>query len=580
MKLRRLSFLLAVLPLGIAPWLPAQVMQLSGFGSSISGTEGASLTHYDDNATSRVSLGAAQGMHLGLSREVTSGPVHLTLGDSHPSLALPSDLDGNDRGVYATGALLQVGSPDRNIAVFAGRSGVNYGNAFFSGVSAEKPMLLSSSTVRTGSVLWHTLLVHGEQHAMIASAQVRLHPRTLLAFSAGKCAGKPVLRASFQHVAQTWRIDASSTSGHLQLQPQNSFQISQLERIGLNLSASERLRQWLTVDVARHEYATGTTDLPSSPAPSTIGARSTLLEAGATAYLGDFRAGVRLLGSSTGSAHDHSLVWIGSWRRRLTGAQAMVLRRVDLQGTTSTLQLDADRDVVRHLRLRTGMQLGSGAPHADVGGTIDGNWGSLSFSHGETYIPFGTQAGFRRVLTVALRMHVHNADVGLARVSATGIPSVWEGSVNDFESAGDTTSSNGPRLQVSMPKYRLQGTVLDGSNPVAGAAVAVGNQLLYTDSSGHWMARFDRAHAVRVALQPSEFLTIATYRALTDARIETPLRDTTPLELKVIRCKAPEHPATQSFQVDADQIQPHRSILHAIAQFGAQVVHLWPRRSA
>lgn len=575
---RRLALLLVLLA-GILPRMSAQVVQLSGYGSSVNGVSGASLTRYDENATSRLSLGAAQGVHFGVSREVTSGSAHLILGDSHPSLALPSDLQEGDRGVYATGALLQVGTADRHAEVFAGRSGENYGNAFFSGVSGEKTMLLSSATMRTGRIVWNSLIVRGERHAMVASGQWRIRPQTLLALSAGMCAGRPVLRGSFHHAASSWHVDITDTSGHLQLQPQRNLQLSQLERIGLNISASKRVRQWLTVDAARHEYATGIADLPDSPTPSTLGPRSVLLEAGATAHLGEVQSGVRLLGSSSGSAHDHAVVWIEGWRHGPTTAQAMVLRRTDpLGATTTTLQLDAGRSVNRHLQLQTGMQLGNGSPHADVGGTLEGNWGSVSVSHGETYVPFGPQTGFRRVLTVALRLHVRNAEIGLARLSATGIPNAWDGSLTDFESAGDGVSSTHANPRVSLAKYRLEGTVTEGNQPIAGAAVAVGSQLVYTDSAGHWMARFQHNTPVRVAVQPSEFLTVETYRALTEARTQAPAVNVEGLALHVERARAAALPEAVASHDDGPQAAPHRSALRVVGDFALQVVHDWTRK--
>lgn len=576
MNPRRLACLLALL-LASALHLAAQVVQVSGYGSSVDGTEGATVALYGDNNTSRLSLGDAQGVHVGVSREVSAGAAHLTLGDSRPSLALPSDTDDSNRSVFARGALLQLGSADRNVTMFAGKSGQNYGNAYFSSVSGEQSVMLSSATVRTGRIVWHSLMLNGERRANIASAQWRITPHSTLSLSAGRNAGHPVFRATFHHEGKSWRLDVNDTSGHLQLQPQRARQYQQLERIGLNVSASKRVRQWLTVDAARHEYATGVTDLPDAPSAG-MGARSALLEAGANVRFGDFQGGARLLSSSSGQAHDNATAWIAGWHRGDSSATATLLRRTDPQGaTTTTLQLDTGHRVYRHLQAQTGLLLGSGNPHLDVGGRFEGNWGSLSVSHGETYIPFGPASGFKRVLSVAVRMHLRNAEVGLAHLSATGIPAVWQGSLNDFEGSGEGSSAGTAHPMHSMPKYRVEGTVMEGSRPIAGAAVAVGPQIVYTDSDGHWMARMAHNTPVRVVVQPGNFLTTETYRAATEARIATPARDAATLPLQVVRYQPAElpHAAPATAQDDRDPVTPHRSLLRSLGRFGMQVVHVW-----
>ena len=125
----------------------------------------------------------------------------------------------------------------------------------------------------------------------------------------------------------------------------------------------------------------------------------------------------------------------------------------------------------------------------------------------------------------------------------------------------------------------MEGTVAQGSKPVAGAAVAVGSQLVYTDSDGHWMARFARNTPVRVSVQPSEFLTTATYCARTEARIQSPATDAVPLVLQVERCRAvPVVQATTAAE-DSEPAAHHRSALRAVGTFAYQVVHLWTRKS-
>jgi hypothetical protein len=67
----------------------------------------------------------------------------------------------------------------------------------------------------------------------------------------------------------------------------------------------------------------------------------------------------------------------------------------------------------------------------------------------------------------------------------------------------------------SIAKYVVQGVVVDEKGqPVEGAALHVGKELAYTDSSGHFMVRFSKSRPVSFSVAPQEFLTNALYEVV------------------------------------------------------------------
>jgi len=63
-----------------------------------------------------------------------------------------------------------------------------------------------------------------------------------------------------------------------------------------------------------------------------------------------------------------------------------------------------------------------------------------------------------------------------------------------------------------MAKYLIQGTVKDEEgNPVEGAALHIGREVAYTDSSGHFQSRFSKHGPYALTVAPDEFLTSAIY---------------------------------------------------------------------
>ncbi len=558
-------FLLDCLPLS------SQIVHFSGYGNTTDQTGGAVVELYGDNAVSRIVVGPQQAYHVGFGRIVTYGPATLTLGTSTPSLRLPTDLADTQRVVYANGALLRLGGAGKAVETFAGVSDQSLG-AGDGSTSDRKPLLVSSAAVPTGKVLWQALMVSGERRSILLSTAFTLRRGTLLAFTTGMSAGKPVSRILLSRTAPSWHVEVNDTSGHLSLQPDRQLQQIQLESIGLNAAALKRFGNWLTVSGSRREYDTSTSGITG------MASRSTVMEGGASARLGSFQAAVRLLASNSGTAHDRGIAWIGGWVHARSSAQAMVMQRTDLLGMrTTTLQLDAGHQFHRHMQGSLGVLLGNGTPSADAGITLAGNWGSVSINHTQTYVPFGTSTGFRRVLTLAVHLNVRNADVGVARVSATGIESAWQGSVNGYEDVDSIGSPMPIKATHTLARYRLEGTVLEAGHPVSGAAVAVGSLLVYTDSSGHWMARLNHATPVRVSLQPAEFLTETMYCSNAPAMTATPAIVAVPLTQTVERCAATVVPPSRTdLVIDPAGAHPRPQKLYAVGHFMKLVIKLRP----
>ena len=181
-----------------------------------------------------------------------------------------------------------------------------------------------------------------------------------------------------------------------------------------------------------------------------------------------------------------------------------------------------------------------------------------------------------------MQLHVKNAVMRLTRISATGIHSEYDGSMTDYEGSD---LGSGPASYNSsaarMAKYRVQGVVQGDDNvPVEGAAVALGDQTVYTDSEGRWMARFTRASEVRVSVQPDSFLTPENYRAVSEASMVLPEVQPRMLQLRVAKCRsavvrADPLPAPAATSAQVTTFKPGR--YHAIKSVLSKLVRFWVR---
>jgi hypothetical protein len=83
-----------------------------------------------------------------------------------------------------------------------------------------------------------------------------------------------------------------------------------------------------------------------------------------------------------------------------------------------------------------------------------------------------------------------------------------------YRLSGMAMNANSPD-SFSISKYVIEGVVLDDQGaPVEGAALHVGKQVAYTDSSGRFMLRFSKRGSFLLSVAPEEFLTNGVYQVV------------------------------------------------------------------
>lgn len=581
-----------------------QVVLLGGGVSTIADTEGAGLSLYEPDTTTQASVGVVHGIHLGASREVRSGPVSLTAGDSILSLALPTDLAEEYRSLVVRGALLQTKlSPERvtnalqpgHIGVsgraFIGWTGNGYQNAFFNSVQASKAVQLAELHVALNRQFEVSAIAsRGTERSLLASAAWAPRRSFTTAATVGWSGGHPVFRAMASGRGSTWQGGINITAGTLHLQPEPSLTSFTLERTGLNGSISKRVGSWLFVDAARYQF--DTSSVVDGAQNGVTASRSTFYEAGATVRKGPAETGLRLLKSNSGSQTSSGTVAIAGWNQPRWSVRATAIRSVSQTlGVDRSAEIDTTQKVSQHLRLTEGTTLGNGAPTINAGGAYENRFGMVSVSHRETYVPFGNNAGFHRLLAIGIHLHLGNTELAANQISGGGLKSAYDVAVNGFygDSLGDSVASS-VSVRPRMPKYAIHGRVTnEAGEAIRGAAVNAGAETVYTDSEGQFQAQFTRVVPVRVALAPGEFLASTRYRAVSRPVVVRPdlAGEGQPVLLRAEQCMDCGEPEMldQDNAAMPTELPPQRPIdtLHRVAttllHLGLRMMHLLPRRS-
>lgn len=159
---------------------------------------------------------------------------------------------------------------------------------------------------------------------------------------------------------------------------------------------------------------------------------------------------------------------------------------------------------------------------------------SAGWSYQEVFFPFG--AGFQRTLAAHVSFRIHDSVISLSGLQPPVGKALY--SIGGQDYFGGPFQLAEQSRHAGSGKYLVRGIVLDAAGqPVAGAAIGVGDQIVYSDDAGSWQARFSRARPTIVRLLPEEFSAPGDWKAVTPPQsvIPAPEAQAAPVTLQVGR---------------------------------------------
>jgi hypothetical protein len=148
------------------------------------------------------------------------------------------------------------------------------------------------------------------------------------------------------------------------------------------------------------------------------------------------------------------------------------------------------------------------------GGDFTSNRLLLRADYQNVYLPFRPERPFQQALAlnVALRVAGPLQVTAASNVAPDGhLRYAFGASTYLYRMRGMVFNANSPD-SFSIAKYVVQGVVKDDQGlPVEGAALHIGKQVAYTDSSGRFMVRFSKRGPFPFNIAPEEFITNGVY---------------------------------------------------------------------
>jgi hypothetical protein len=151
----------------------------------------------------------------------------------------------------------------------------------------------------------------------------------------------------------------------------------------------------------------------------------------------------------------------------------------------------------------------------NIGGHYVGSHFSASVGWNEQFLPFNTKAPFQKVLSVqvsfrlphdnSVQVQTMTDSMGHARYALMGTNDIY----------GEKSTSVGRSQELSFGKFLIRGRVVDEQGqPVEGAAIRLGQNLVFTDRDGEFLMRMKKPRQISLEVVPAEFTAPGAWRVV------------------------------------------------------------------
>lgn len=517
----------------------AQVFELQGGGSSLYQGYGGALNVWGDGFEGNAGIGYLDGLRFSVFLKRLVGRDTLRLGNDAIPVRFASDVFGGSHSILAQGVGVRRATKRSSLYAFAGASASATPAPFVNALRHDKAI----GVVQAQRILTPTVRL--ETHALFSSRQTILQGikwETPSGLEAGATAGvggnQPYGSASFAVKREVLDLRAVYVGMGDRFRRTGVPTPAQSEADRENLLITIRPAPGFSLGVGRQHFRQDST-LPGAPDRASMNqVFGSARLAGANLTAGAFDS--RTPGTHTVSSYFTASRDITRWLQ----SDLYLLRVWAPAPARSTMPVLYLREFVSpQVSLLQVITRANGRTSVSFGGALTSGLTSIGVDYQIVHTPYRATQPF--VQTVALNVRV---PLGNYRVSAASFVSAdgrvnYAGSANTFFYAGDVLSA-GPRpVEIRFERYIVEGRVVDESGfPVEGAALAIGETAVFSDSRGRFFVRFSSSRPVAVRVLLDEFLASGQYEVVSTPPSATPRpeRESTPLQV-VVRRARPRH---------------------------------------
>ena len=537
-----------------------QVIEVNGGSSSLYQTQGGSIVLHGNAYESEVGAGLISGRlvaggHLAYRDKSTI----YSAGVEEIRFDLPTDLFDSDHRLLGVGIGMKTVHPQTSLELFAGGTSQRFDTPLFTGVRADQPagaLILRHSISPT--VTSTTQFLAANPGTALQSLQWKAKPWLVLATSGGfgglshyEAVSADVRRPLVDMKASY--IDAANGFQRVGAEPEISPEPVR-ENLLFTVRSSRNPRITLSGGRQNFMVPAGSVTTPSGKVLPNLVSTSNQVSA-STSFRGigatgtviqstyDRQSNLAVVLSASASPSQRIHIQSSFFQSRLL-RKSPLLQSLTTNPITNTIVTNIQEVLTRRFALNQTITYSGGQTSIGYGGSVSSNLLTFSADYETFYVPTRPGNPFQQTLVLDIQLNLFGRVTlhGGTYVSPTG-KMLYTANMHAIESHSPTPSE--PAEHARFGAYLLQGRVVDTvGNPVYGAAIGLGQNVLFTDSDGAFFMRDTKPRTYNFRVLLDQFLDGRYYQVLTQPTQVTGVKtENQHLLIVVTRVSAPVQPS-------------------------------------
>jgi hypothetical protein len=496
---------------GFVSPLHAQVITIGGGVSNLVPAEGGSIGFEGPNFSSYLGLGELGGVFgMGTYLKTIIGSEPVTIGDQPIIFDLPTDIFSTNHYFLTRGIGLTAKRGKANLFVFAGGTAVASGTQFFQTAKMDsRAGMIFTDFPLSSSLHFYSKTVISGQLTSIQSLDWRSRKWIRTGIAAGVGSNQPYFAAT-SNVDKNWlSLSAGyySASDHFRRVTAPSVYASEVDRENILAVIKPTSSAILTLGHQNFLQPQGT----DTSAPYL---RATVNQAQGSFDVAEFQLGAGIFQSHSTVASNAAEAF--SAARQITNSVGFgVTYFRTISGpvpSISNLSTSIRETLSPKLSLLQVVNYSQGRANIQFGGSYVINRLAVNVDYQTLYMPFLINP-FSQGISISLRVRLIKSMQWNVQTFRSG-----DGHLR-YTTSADTLlttrlgaiGSNGEDALKHL-RYLVRGHVQDESGqPVEGAAIRIGEQLVFTNSDGEFFVRRGKAGAIALEVVLTEFLNSAPF---------------------------------------------------------------------
>lgn len=493
----------------------AQVFKLEGGTSTLFNADGGTISITGPNYDTAIGAGMFQGhFQSGAVVHTKVMGYTVTAGDDSVRFDLPTDVFESTSYFSSRGFGLSKSSDESGFYAFGGLTSRWVGASFFRAARSEDPVGIFFFHHRlTNQLHFYSRNIISDKNSILQGLEWQPEKWLKTSVTGGIGSGKPYIAVAGTADVRNWSFKASYVVVNPDFRRIVVPDILNSEPERENLEATYRFNRDISITASHRNLLQ----------PLTL--NSPLSRASTNQITGNFRLGRSYFGAGlfqsafSGRHAWGSNLYVGQKFLNFFDVSANYFASKTSGQKINSMTTGTVREIINpRLSLLQVVSYANGQASMSYGGEFVTNRFNASVSYQTVYLPFLVNHPFQQSLSFNANVHVVGPFALNASSSLTpdGRTRYSFGATTYFYRYGGLLPSWGQTHEsYKFPKYVVQGIVKDETGqPVSGAAVQIGKEMVYADDEGRFLYRCHNDREMSLHIVPGQFLTAGIYEVL------------------------------------------------------------------